>query len=271
VSGPVSIGRPFAGSSIQVLDPTGRPVPAGTPGEVHIGGPLVAWGYLGDPAKTADRFVPDPFAREPGTRLYRTGDLGRWLPDGTLDYLGRLDDQIKLNGHRVEPGEIVAVLAEHPDITSAAVIVHDGHLVAYLAPNAPDDWREHAARLLPAHMVPAVAAAVPELPLTASGKLDRSRLPRPPVLTAPTPSRAPNTPLERTIADIWRDLLDVPEVGAHDDFFSLSGHSLALMQMVVRVSDAVGTRLLLPDLLADLTVAGIAEVARKQLAGSADD
>ncbi|HWO68553.1 MAG TPA: amino acid adenylation domain-containing protein [Umezawaea sp.] len=271
VSGPVSIGRPFAGSSIQVLDPTGRPVPAGTPGEVHIGGPLVAWGYLGDPAKTADRFVPDPFASEPGTRLYRTGDLGRWLPDGTLDYLGRLDDQIKLNGHRVEPGEIVAVLAEHPDITSAAVIVHDGHLVAYLAPNAPDDWREHAARLLPAHMVPAVAAAVPELPLTASGKLDRSRLPRPPVLTAPTPSRAPNTPLERTIADIWRDLLDVPEVGAHDDFFSLSGHSLALMQMVVRVSDAVGTRLLLPDLLADLTVAGIAEVARRQLAGSTDD
>ncbi|KAA2252813.1 amino acid adenylation domain-containing protein [Solihabitans fulvus] len=271
VGGPVSIGRPIAGSSIQVLDPTGQPAPAGTPGEVYIGGPLVAWGYLGDPARTADRFVPDPFAQEPGARLYRTGDLGRWLPDGTLDYLGRLDDQIKINGYRVEPGEIVAVLTEHPDITSAAVIVHEGHLVAYLTPNVPHDWREHAARLLPAHMVPAVAAAVPELPLTASGKLDRSRLPQPSAPTVATPSRAPNTPLEQAIADIWQDLLGVPEVGAHDDFFGLSGHSLTLMQMVVRVSDVVGTRLQLLDVLADLTVAGVAKVAQTQLAGSTDD
>ncbi|MEU5695231.1 amino acid adenylation domain-containing protein [Actinosynnema sp. NPDC020468] len=270
LSGPVSIGRPFAGSGIHILDPTGRPVPAGTPGEVYIGGPLVAWGYLGDPARTADRFVPDPFSTEPGARLYRTGDLGRRLPDGTLDYLGRLDDQIKLNGYRVEPGEIVAVLAEHPDITGAAVIVHNGHLVAYLTPGVPEDWREHAARLLPAYMVPAVAAGVPELPLTTSGKLDRSRLPRPPTPTATTPSRAPNTPLEQAVADIWRELLDVTEVGAHDDFFGLSGHSMGLMQMVVRVSEAVGVRLLLPDLLGDLTVAGIAEVARRRLAESTD-
>ncbi|WP_367127802.1 amino acid adenylation domain-containing protein [Saccharothrix sp. HUAS TT1] len=269
--GPVSIGRPFAGSSIQVLDPTGRPVPAGTPGEVHIGGPLVAWGYLGDPVKTADRFVPDPFSGEPGARLYRTGDLGRLLPDGTLDYLGRLDDQLKINGYRVEPGEIVAVLAEHPDVTGAAVVVHEGRLVAYVTPDVPEDWREHASRLLPAHMVPAVATAVPELPLTASGKLDRSRLPRPPLPTAPTPSRAPDTPLEQAIADIWRDLLGVPDIGAHDDFFALGGHSLGLVRMAVRASKVVGTRLLLRDLVADLTVAGVAEVARRKLAAGTDD
>ncbi|MFI2079420.1 amino acid adenylation domain-containing protein [Streptomyces rubiginosohelvolus] len=243
LAGSRSVGRPLPGWSVRVLDAHGRPVPPGAPGEIVVGGAGVALGYLNRPALTAERFVPDP--RDPsGRRLYRSGDLGRLLPDGTLEHLGRIDDQVKVRGFRIEPGEIRHVLLEDPAVSAAAVTVTGGdagdaaavRIDAYVvpAPGAGEDpgpVRERAARLLPPHMVPATVTVLPALPLTANGKLDPARLPSPGTsgdpVTAPAPAAAAHEAgPAAALAAIWCDVLGVEAIGPDDDFWDLGGNSL---------------------------------------------
>ncbi|GAA1548385.1 hypothetical protein GCM10009827_080840 [Dactylosporangium maewongense] len=231
----VPIGAPVANTTLHVLDDRLRPQPVGVPGELHIGGVQVAEGYLRRPRLTAERFVPDPFGA-PGTRLYRTGDLARWRPDGTLEFLGRIDGQVKLRGQRIELGEIEAVLREQPGVRDAAVVVREDHpgdqrLVAYVVGAAPD--RAALKRLLPDAMVPAAFVELDALPLSANGKLDRRALPAP--VRAAGGGTAPATPTEQVVADVWSAVLNVPAVGADDDFFDLGGHSLLATQVVARL------------------------------------
>ncbi|MFY0509370.1 amino acid adenylation domain-containing protein [Streptomyces anulatus] len=246
LAGSRSVGRPLPGWSVRVLDPRGRPVPPGAPGEIHVGGAGVALGYLHRPAPTAERFVPDVV--DPAGRLYRSGDLGRLLPDGTLEHLGRIDDQVKVRGFRIEPGEIRHVLLEDPAVSAAAVTVTGGaggdaaavRIDAYVvpAPGAGEDpgpVRDRAARLLPPHMVPATVTVLPALPLTANGKLDPARLPAPGARRPPAPP-APAAPAAEAgeaaeapaavLAGIWRDVFGVEEIGPDDDFWDLGGNSL---------------------------------------------
>ncbi|WP_432006410.1 amino acid adenylation domain-containing protein [Streptomyces parvus] len=247
LAGSRSVGRPLPGWSVRVLDAHGSPVPPGAPGEIVVGGAGVALGYLNRPALTAERFVPDPLDPA-GRRLYRSGDLGRLLPDGTLEHLGRIDDQVKVRGFRIEPGEIRHVLLEDPAVSAAAVTVSGGdgddaaavRIDAYVvpAPGADEDpgpVRERAARLLPAHMVPATVTVLPALPLTANGKLDPARLPAPGTRRDPAAAPAPaaaahEAPREASpaaaLAAVWRDVLGVEAIGPDDDFWDLGGNSL---------------------------------------------
>ncbi|MFJ6805072.1 amino acid adenylation domain-containing protein [Streptomyces anulatus] len=243
LAGSRSVGRPLPGWSVRVLDPHGRPVPPGAPGEIHVGGVGVALGYLHRPAPTAERFVPDVV--DPAGRLYRSGDLGRLLPDGTLEHLGRIDDQVKVRGFRIEPGEIRHVLLEDPAVSAAAVTVTgtaggdaaavriDAYVVP--APGAGEDpglVRDRAARLLPPHMVPSTVTVLSALPLTANGKLDPARLPAPGARRPPAPA-APRAPAAEApeapaavLASVWRDVFGVEEIGPDDDFWDLGGNSL---------------------------------------------
>ncbi|MCQ1582704.1 amino acid adenylation domain-containing protein, partial [Streptomyces parvus] len=240
LAGSRSVGRPLPGWSVRVLDAHGSPVPPGAPGEIVVGGAGVALGYLNRPALTAERFVPDPLDPA-GRRLYRSGDLGRLLPDGTLEHLGRIDDQVKVRGFRIEPGEIRHVLLEDPAVSAAAVTVSGGdgddaaavRIDAYVvpAPGADEDpgpVRERAARLLPAHMVPATVTVLSALPLTANGKLDPARLPVPG--TPRDPGTAPASPHAASpaaaLAAVWCDVLGVEAIGPDDDFWDLGGNSL---------------------------------------------
>ncbi|WP_069883778.1 amino acid adenylation domain-containing protein [Streptomyces luteocolor] len=241
---PVTIGRPLANTRMYVLDERLRPVPPGVPGELYIGGDGVADGYHRRPALTADRFLDDPFA--PG-RVYRTGDLVRHRPDGRLEYLRRVDNQIKLHGHRIELGEVETVLRDHPAVTGAAVIVREdgtggARLVAYVvgtgdAPPPAAALREHVGARLPAYMVPGAVVALPDLPLTPNGKLDRKALPAPDASagTGPGSAAVPESDLERQIAGIWCAALGLESVGADVNFFDAGGDSLRLTQVVARL------------------------------------
>ncbi|GAA2696132.1 MULTISPECIES: amino acid adenylation domain-containing protein [Actinosynnema] len=253
----VPVGAPLPGVRAHVLDRHGNPRPPGVPGELHVGGACLATGYL-----PAD---PDRFTTVAGERLLRTGDVARWRRDGALEVLGRADEQVKIRGHRVEPGEVEAVLRAHPDVLDAAVAAHPapggGHrLVGYLVPrngNAlPDGLRRHLVATLPAYLVPTALVVLDRLPVTAGGKLDRAALPAPQA-TAPgaTPAR---TDLERALADVWRAALDVPEVGVHDNFFDLGGTSAALATVHARLADLVGRPVPLVALFEFPTVAALA-------------
>jgi amino acid adenylation domain-containing protein len=238
----VPIGRPFANSTAYVLDGV-EPLPAGLSGELCVGGGGVVRGYLGRPALTAERFVPDPFAADPGARMYRTGDRARWLPDGTLEYLGRLDGQVKLRGFRIETGEIEAALRRHPAVADCVVVVRgeggERRLVAYVAGGADaDGLRAHLRGTLPDYMVPAAFVVLDKLPLTANGKIDRRALPEPEA--AVSAYVAPRTPTEEVLAGIWAEVLRRDRVGAEDDFFALGGHSLLATRVVSRVRGAFG-------------------------------
>ncbi|AQZ67801.1 putative non-ribosomal peptide synthetase [[Actinomadura] parvosata subsp. kistnae] len=260
--GPIPIGRPITGMRVLVLDSSGHLAPFGVPGELHVGGPGVARGYHGRPALTADRFVPDPHG-PPGSRLYRTGDLVRWGDDGALRYLGRLDDQIKVNGVRIEPAEIEAVLERHPAVTAAVVTAADGALVAHVttaSPATPAALRVFALGSLPGTHVPTRFVMADELPLLPSGKVDRARLTTPPD-GGRAEFRPLGTPEEHKVAAAWAELLDVPRIGADDDFFQLGGSSLLL----TRLAGLLGVPL--PDLYAVSTVAGQAAL----VAGHHDD
>ncbi|MCX4750207.1 amino acid adenylation domain-containing protein [Kitasatospora sp. NBC_01287] len=236
--GSTPIGRPLAGARCYVLDAGRRPVPPGVPGELYLGGDRLARGYLGRPELTAERFVEDPYGEG---RLYRTGDLVRWRADGTLDFLGRSDHQIKVRGYRVEPGEIEAALAALPGVTQAVVLARgEGvrqNLVAYLErpghsePLVAAELRAKLLDLLPDYMIPARYVSLERFPLQAHGKVDRKALPAPEDGPA-TGYRPPDTPEEELIAAMWADLLDLPRVGALDDFFELGGHSLLATQVV---------------------------------------
>ncbi|RKS77001.1 amino acid adenylation domain-containing protein [Actinomadura pelletieri DSM 43383] len=260
-----TVGRPIWNTRAHVLDERLRQVPVGVPGELYIAGIGMARGYLDRPDLTAERFVADPFGA-PGERMYRTGDLVRWRSDGLLDYLGRTDDQVKINGYRVELGEIENALVERADIAQAAVIAgeHNGlkRLVAYLVPSEgaePDTAAVRAALAvrLPKHMVPGAYAVLPRLPLTVNGKLDRRALPDPEPVA---PSRPPRTPLETSLCAIFAEVLGVADVGADDDFFALGGHSLLAMRLVGRVRTVLGVRLPVGAVLTAPTVAALATV-----------
>ncbi|MFI7454092.1 amino acid adenylation domain-containing protein [Nonomuraea sp. NPDC049714] len=234
------IGWPLDGTTAHVLGPYGEPVPPGFPGELCLGGAGLARGYLGRPALTAERFIPDPYG-PPGSRLYRTGDRARRLPDGTLEFLGRLDGQVKVRGFRVEPGEVEAALLAHPGVRQAVVTAAADRLVAYVVGAAqPDELRRHLAARLPAHLVPTSWVPLDALPLTITGKIDPAALP------APEPEAAalfvpPGTDAEALVAGVWEQVLglDVGRVGTLDDFFALGGHSLLATRVAALLGNAL--------------------------------
>lgn len=266
------IGRPLPDLSAYLLDRHGLPVPLGATGELYVGGAGVARGYLNRSGLTAERFLADPFAGEPGARMYRTGDLARYLPDGSLEYLGRNDDQVKIRGFRIEPGEIEAHLCKHPQVREAVVILRenalgDSQLVAYVTSAAGDLGTDLAASLrvfltkrLPEHMVPAAFVPLDALPLTSNGKLDRRALPTPEGdAFARQAYEPPMGPVEETLAEIWCELLGLERIGRHDSFFALGGHSLLAVQMIDRLHET-GLRLEARDLFRFPVLAELASV-----------
>ncbi|HEU0052591.1 MAG TPA: condensation domain-containing protein, partial [Longimicrobium sp.] len=260
----VPIGRPVAHSTARVLDAALRPVPAGVPGELYLGGDGVARGYLGRPALTAERFLPDPFASEPGARMYRTGDRARWTADGALEYLARLDGQVKIRGFRIEPGEIEAVLLRHEGVRECTVLAREDapgerRLVAYVVGGAgADELRPHLRKRLPEYMVPSAFVGLDHLPLNANGKVDRRALPAP-GYTADERHVAPRTPLEEVLAGVWAEVLRLNRVGVEENFFALGGHSLLATRVASRVRELLGVELPLRALFEDPTVAALAD------------
>ena len=264
------IGRPIANTQVYVLDRNGNPAGTGVPGELYIGGVGLARGYLNRPDLTAEKFVPNAFSTEPGARLYRTGDRVRWLTDGTLEFLGRIDHQVKVRGYRIELGEIESVLSSHPSVREAVVVVRDDavggqRLVAYLvtlgeASLSVADLRAYLQTKLPSYMVPGAFVTLSELPLTPNGKLDRKRLPAPEasireVMPEIVELRSPS---EELVASVWRQVLGVERVGSDENFFELGGHSLLATQVASRVRKVFGIELELRQLFERPTVAGLA-------------
>ncbi len=268
----VPMGRPIANTRLFVLDRRLSPLPVGIPGELFIGGDGVGRGYLGRPALTAERFLPDHLSGVPGARLYRTGDLTIRLPDGVLSFLGRLDHQVKIRSYRVELGEIEAQLEEHPAVTQCVVVARAGKsgeksLVAYVqspgakAPMA-DELRSFLLARLPEHMAPAVFVILDALPLTAHGKVDRNALPEPDTVRSSGGAAyvAPRTSAEETLAAIWRDVLKAEPIGIHDDFFASGGDSIQSILVVARAAKA-GLRFTTRDLFQHPTIAELASLA----------
>ena len=261
----IPLGRPLANTRCYVLNAAMRPLPVGVPGELFIGGAQVARGYLRRPGLTASRFVPDPFAHEPGQRLYRTGDLVQWREDGTIDYRGRLDAQVKIRGYRVEPAEAERALARLPGVRDARVIVRNDEtgakqLAAYVvSETGPDVLREELRRLLPEYLVPATIVTLDRLPLTPNGKLDARALPAPPRPDADEPDAEPRTHVEEMLAGIWREVLRRDRVRRHDNFFSLNGDSLRAIRVISRVRDVFGVELPVVMLFESPTVAALAD------------
>jgi amino acid adenylation domain-containing protein/thioester reductase-like protein len=254
------IGRPIDGARMYVLDRNLQPAPLGVVGELYIGGAGLARGYLGAPGLTAQRFVPDPHAPTPGARCYRSGDLGRMRADGTFEFVGRIDLQVKIGGHRVEPAEVEAALRTHPDVDEAAVVARDGRLVAYLAgPPGIPELREFLARTLPAHLVPSAFVRLETLPRTPSGKVDRAALP-PPGEERPdlgVAYVAPRNPIEQDLARIWARTLGVERVGVHDDLTDLGADSLRGLRVAAEVQE-LGFPMSPMDAIAYPTVAELA-------------
>jgi amino acid adenylation domain-containing protein len=268
------IGAPIANTNIYLLDENRMPVAAGDIGEIYIGGSGVGRGYRNRDAMTAEKFLPDPFRQSSGALMYRTGDLGRLRPDNQVGFHGRIDNQEKIRGHRVEPEEITAALGRHPQVMSCAVVARgDGQgakqLVAYVVPaeGVPNSNDLHAflAALLPDYMIPSAFVRIDTLPLTTSGKLDREALPAPCAANAlgRSESRAPQTPTEICLAEIVAGVLNVPQIGLDDNFFMTGGHSLLGTQVVMRARDDFGVDLTLRHLFAAPTVAKLAAVIEK--------
>ncbi|HEX2207305.1 MAG TPA: amino acid adenylation domain-containing protein [Longimicrobium sp.] len=274
---PIPLGDAIANTTLYVLEPAGSPAPLGVPGELFIGGAGLTRGYLGRPGLTAERFVPDPFGA-PGSRLYRTGDRARRKTDGVLEFLGRVDFQVKLRGFRVEPGEIEAALRAHPSVGGAVARVRGegaaARLVAYVVPRDPDappagtELRAALRERLPEYMVPSTFVVVDAFPLTPSGKIDRRALPAPDAQPEGRAFAAPRTPREEALAEVWREVLGVERVGVEDDFFELGGHSLLATQVLSRVRREVGVELPLRALFEAPTVRALAE--RLEAATAAD-
>ncbi|MDN3356432.1 non-ribosomal peptide synthetase [Actinomadura sp. DC4] len=265
-SGGVSVGSPITNTTAYVVDAGGEPVPVGVAGECLLGGICVARGYLNRPELTSKRFVWSDLGKG-RQRLYRTGDLCRWLPNGELEFIGRIDTQVKLRGYRIELGEIEATLIDHPDVASAAVIVREDtpgvqRLTAYLVPGATEpsteDLRTRLARTLPSYMVPAAFVTLPALPLTPNGKTDRDALPAP--ATAARETTPPSTDTEHLIAGIWSDILGTTDPGIHDNFFDLGGHSLLAIKVTSRLRRELGIEVPLRALFQAPTIAGLSEL-----------
>lgn len=272
--GIVPIGHPLTGVRTYVVDRDDALVPVGVPGELCVGGIGLARGYLGQGALTAERFAPNPFAAAPGERWYRTGDLVRRREDGALEFVARVDEQVKVRGVRIEPGEIEAVLTAHPSVTAAAVTTRrspagDLELLAYVVlaagdgdgePAGTEEIRAHLAARLPEAMVPSVVLLLDTMPLTPSGKVDRQRLPSPEERDRPAGGQwiAPRTPAETAVAALMAEVLGVREVGAEDDFFALGGHSLVAIRLVLRLRRDFGIKLTVGELFSARTVAALA-------------
>ena len=268
--GPISIGRPIAETRLYVLDKRLRAVPVGVTGELYIGGAGLARGYRGRPGLTAERFVPDPFAGEPGARLYRTGDLARWRPDGTLECLGRVDHQVKIRGFRVELGEIEAALSAHPGVREAAVAARpdatgEMSLAAYFVPRgeaaSPSGRRRAPAMAVrtgsPSTWCPSAFVVLDALPLTPNGKVDRKALPDPAHARARRRQRLrpPRGPIEEALAEAWAELLGGERIGAHDNFFERGGHSLMALQLLGRIRGLFDVEAPLKDFIEGPTLA----------------
>ena len=270
---PPHLGRPFANTRVHLLDRALLPVPVGVPGELYIGGPGLSRGYLNRPGLTAERFVPDPYGGS-GARLYRTGDRARFLADGTLVFLGRWDHQVQLRGFRVELGEIENVLRQHPEVVQAVVTTHTDQRVtrmtAYTTGAATtEQLRRFCRRHLPEHMVPGSFVTLDEFPLTSNGKIDRGALPRPVSTASEGADGVPRNATERALATIWADLLRVPQVGRHDNFFALGGDSILSIQAVARASQA-GLRLTPKALFQHPTIAELASTVTVDSGAGAD-
>ena len=265
------IGRPIPGAQIYLLDQNMQPIPVGVPGELFIGGEGIARGYLGRPDLTAEKFIPHPFAGQPGARLYRTGDLGRYLPDGQIEFLGRLDRQVKIRGFRIELGEIEAVLRQHPAVRDMCLAVREdaaGHrrLIAYVVPKPEilchvTELRSFLSNRLPAHMVPSEFVLLDGLPLNAHGKVDHRQLPPPePMKTEGGEYAAPRTAVEKILSRIWAGVLNVERVSIHDNFFALGGDSILSLQLIAQARRA-GLYLTPRQLFQYQTIAELAIVA----------
>ncbi|MEG3905890.1 amino acid adenylation domain-containing protein [Microcoleus sp. B4-C5] len=271
------IGRPLGNVQTYILDGNRQPVPIGIPGELHIGGAGLARGYLNRPDLTDERFIPNPFSNEPGERLYKTGDLARYLPDGNIEFIGRIDNQVKIRGFRIELGEIETAISQHPLVKEAVVIATENNtgnkqIVAYISlptevtPNI-SDLRHFLKQKLPDYMIPAAFVMLDNLPLTPTGKVDRRALPSPelrPDLELTFVS--PRTPIEEILASIWACVLGIEQVGVHDNFFELGGHSLLATQVISRVCDTMSVELPLRSLFEAPTIAELAsrvEIALK--------
>jgi amino acid adenylation domain-containing protein len=275
-NGSPSIGRPIANTQVYLLDRHLQPVPIGVPGEIYLGGHGLARGYLHRPELTAEQFMPHPFSDEPGARLYKTGDLARYLPDGNLQFLGRVDHQVKLRGFRIEPGEIEAVLGQHPAVRQAVVLTRedtpgDTRLVAYVVPQQEPPPTSSALRSflqqkLPGYMVPSAFVLVNALPLTPNGKLDRR------ALSAPEQTRsqpqdtcmAPQDALELQLTKIWEKVLGITPIGVRENFFELGGHSLLAVRLFAQIKKAFGRQLPLATLFQAPTVEQLAGMLRQE-------
>ena len=267
----VPIGRPISNTQIYLLDQQLNPVPIGVPGELHIGGRGISRGYLQHPAVTAERFIPNPFSAEPGTRLYKTGDLAHYLPAGNIEFLGRLDYQVKVRGFRIEPGEIEAVLRRHESVREVIVIPRedqqgDKRLVAYVVSNKEEAvplvsaLRSYLAERVPNYMIPSTFVTLEGLPLTANGKVDRRALPAPDDARSGRDSTfiSPRNPVEAVLAKIWADVLRIDPIGINDNFFELGGHSLLATQLVSRIRQALQVELPLRTLFERPTISELA-------------
>lgn len=273
-----SIGRPIANTSAYVLDAQLQPVPVGVPGELHLTGAGLARGYLQRPDLTAEKFVPDPFSRKPGGRMYKTGDLARYQPDGEIEFLGRMDHQVKLRGYRIELGEIEAALREHPAIKDTVVTVRDSQngnrdLIAYVAseaesPNLTSELRGLLQTKLPDYMVPGYFVILAALPLTPNGKIDRRALPapdraRPELAQARS---APRNEAEEQLVGIWKDLLALEQVGVNDNFFEVGGHSLLAVRLLTEIERVFGQKIPLVSLFRNTTIESLAELLKSEVA-----
>ncbi|WP_442935876.1 amino acid adenylation domain-containing protein [Nostoc sp.] len=266
----VPIGRPIANTQIYILDKYLQPVTVGVPGELHIGGSGLARGYLNRPELTKEKFIPNPFEDAGRSKLYKTGDLARYLPDGNIEYIGRIDNQVKIRGFRIELGEIETALSKHNDVQASCIIAHentsdDKRLVAYVVPHQHctpiiSELRQFLKAKLPDYMMPNAFVMLEEMPLTPNGKVDRRAL-RAPDLHSELKDKyiAPRTPIEEMLAQIWSQVLKVEQVGIHDNFFELGGHSLLATQLVSRIRDRFKVQLPLRELFDAATIAELAQ------------
>jgi len=269
VPNPVPIGRPISNTQVYILDERLQPVPPGKTGELYASGDGVARGYLNNPDATAEKFVSNPFALEADARMYRTGDLARWREDGVIEFLGRVDNQVKILGHRIEPGEIETVLRMHKDVKEICIVPHteetgSKHLVAYYVPSdpssSPPDLREFLRRKLPQYMVPGLFVPMTSMPLSPNGKVDRAALPAP-VFAPENESAAalPTTQLQQTIIDLWKRILHIDWAGIDDNFFDLGGDSLLLVAVHSNLQKVLQTEIAVTDLFEFATVRTLAK------------
>jgi amino acid adenylation domain-containing protein len=268
----VPIGRPLPNSQLYILDSHQSPVPLGVAGEVYIGGRGLSRGYAGAPELTAEKFVPHSYSEEPGARLYKTGDRAKFQSDGTIEFLGRIDHQLKIRGFRIELSEVESVLGQHPAVEETVVIARedvqgDKRLAAYVVPSNGStltfsEMRSFLKEKLPDYMIPSALVFLDLLPLTPNGKVDRRALPTPDLERSRLETKfiAPRTPVEKVLAEIWREVLGLERVGVNDNFFELGGHSLLATQVVSRVYQKFKIELSLRVFLEKPTVAGLTEV-----------